>query len=425
MQQRRSRFGPRVVDAWVIAVVALPGIIEFLILTRAGGGALEGIGQPPLVNVLLGVVLTLVNAAALWWRRSRPLLVLAITLAVLVVAQVVARPYAGSFVVPYAAGYAVAAYGSRRTAIAGLAGVVVASALDFVVTNLANAGPTVVTPTAVLMVASWGIGRYVRVRRSYLDTLTAYTRQLEVDRDEKARRAVLEERRRIARELHDQVAHDLGIAALHTSAARRWLERDAERAAAAMESAETAVREALTTMPAILQALRVDEAASDLAPQPMLDNLDDVVAQVSGAGLKVDLRVEGERRRLDPAVELAAYRVVQEALTNTLKHANASGATVLLRFGADQLEVEVTDDGSGGSAVGDGSGLGLIGMKERVDVLRGTLVASPHDGGGFTVRATLPLARRERASGSEPAGGDQRERASGKGHGDDQGAAGR
>ena len=420
MQQRRPRFDPRVVDAWVIALVALPGIIEFLILTRSAAGPPAEVGQ---VNVVVGLLLTLVNAAALWWRRRHPLPVLAITLAVLVVAQVVARPYAGSFVIPYAAGYAVAAYGTRRTAIAGLAGVVVAAALDFVVTNIANAGPTVVTPTAVLMVASWGIGRYVRVRREYLDTLVAYTHQLEVDRDEKARRAVLEERRRIARELHDQVAHDLGIAALHTSAARRWLGRDSERAEQAMASAEHAVRGALTTMPAILQALRIDEATADLAPQPMLDNLDHVIAQVSGAGLAVDLRVEGERRRLDPAVELAAYRVVQEALTNTLKHANAASATVVLRFGTDRLEIEVTDDGSGGSATGDGSGLGLIGMKERVDVLGGTLVASPNDGGGFTVHATLPLAPGARASGSEPAGGDQWD--SGKEHGDDQGAAGR
>jgi signal transduction histidine kinase len=353
-------------------------------------------------------VLTVVHAGALWWRRSHPLLVVAVTVATMLVAPFAAG--SGSFVIPYAALYAVAAYGSRRAAIAGIAGAVVVSVLDLVFINDVN-GPLRVSPTAVLIVLSWGVGRYMRVRREYLDTLVAYTNQLEIDRDEKARRAVLEERRRIARELHDQVAHDLGIAALHTSAARRWLRRDAERAEAAMESAETAVRGALTTMPAILQALRVDEAAGDLAPQPMLDNLDEVIAQVSGAGLTVDLRVEGERRHLDPAVELAAYRVVQEALTNTLKHANASGSTVLLRFGADQLDVEVTDDGSG-SPAGDGSGLGLIGMKERVDVLGGTLVASPRDGGGFMVRATLPLSR-----------GDQWQ--SGKDRGDDQSAAGR
>jgi signal transduction histidine kinase len=401
--QRRPRFDPRAVDALVVAVVALPGIFEFVSLSRTAGSPSVDIRPPPLAVLLLGLMLTLVHAGALWWRRSRPLLVVAVTLAALVVGQGVV----GALVVPYAAVYAVAAYGSRRTAAIGLAGVAVAAALMAVV-NLVNDGGPPVSITAGFMVVSWGIGRYRSVRRDYVDTLTAYTHQLEVDRDEKARRAVLEERRRIARELHDQVAHDLGIAALHTSAARRWLSRDAERAEAAMASAENAVRGALTTMPAILQALRIDETASELAPQPMLDNLDQVIAQVSAAGLHVDLQVDGERRRLDPAVELAAYRIVQEALTNTLKHANAERAAVRLRFGAKQLEIEVTDDGSGGSAAG-GPGLGLIGMKERVDVLGGTLVASPDDSGGFVVRATLPLVRSER----------------GEEHGDNQGAAGR
>jgi signal transduction histidine kinase len=389
MHQRESRFDPRLVDAFVVAAVALPGIIQFLIVINVTA-------DPPAGRLAAGAALTLVNAGALWWRRSHPLPVLGIALGALVLGRALTGSDATTFVVPYAATYAVAAYGSRRVAAVGLVGMVTAAALDFVIANVAAEGATAVSPTAVFMVVSWGIGRYMRVRRDYLSTLVAYAHQLEVDRDEKARRAVLEERRRIARELHDQVAHDLGIAALHTSAARRWLGRDADRASEAMASAEDALRGALTTMPAILQALRVDETASDRAPQPMLDNIDQVIAQVSDAGLEVDLQVEGERRRLDPAVELAAYRIVQEALTNTLKHARAQRSTVRLGFAADRLDIKVTDDGTGASAPSGGAGLGLIGMRERVDVLGGSLVASPENGGGFMVHATLPLAHPDR-----------------------------
>ena len=400
MQQRAPRFDPRLIDALVVAAVALPGIIGLVLFVRVTGA---GPGAIPVA----GATLMLVQAGVLWWRRRHPLLVLAVTLATLVIGRVLvgvdadellSRETIESFLGPYAAAYAVAAYGSRRAAVVGLAGVVATAALDFVVTSASSTVPTVLSPIGPLMTVMWGIGRYVRVRRDYLNTLVAYADQLEVERDAKARRAVLEERRRIARELHDQVAHHLGIAALHTSAARRWLGRDVDRAGAAMASAEDAVRGALTTMPVILQALRVDETAGDLAPQPTVNDLAQLTAQVSEAGLDVELRVEGERRQLEPAVELAAYRIVQEALTNTLKHAGASRSTVLLRFADDRLEIEVVDDGSGGSAQGgDGGGLGLAGMRERVDVLGGELVASPQDGGGFLVRASLPVEGREGA----------------------------
>jgi signal transduction histidine kinase len=243
---------------------------------------------------------------------------------------------------------------------------------------------------------AWGLGRYVRVRRDYIATLVAYAHQLEVDRDEKARRAVLDERRRIARELHDQVAHHLGIAALQTAAARRWLDRDAERAGAAMLSAEEAVRVALTTMPVILEALRTDNAAVDLAPQPTLRDVQDLITRVTDAGLPVELRVEGERRGLSPAIELTAYRIVQEALTNILKHAGPTRSTVRLVFAADRLEIEVADDGAGASTSGGNTGgLGLVGMRERVGLLGGTLAVGPRSTGGFTVRAVLPLANPE------------------------------
>jgi signal transduction histidine kinase len=386
--QQRPRFDPRVVDALLVAAVLLPGGIGLAVLVRTDATA-------P-VALVPWVALLTAQAAVLWWRRTHALAVLVATLLLLLVGQALGDTNASSHVGPYAAAYAVAVYGRRRDNIAGLVAVGVAAAAETAilafVPTAAPARAVLVSPAIMLLALLWGLGSYVRVRRDYVGTLVAYAQQLEVDRDEKARRAVLEERRRIARELHDQVAHHLGIAALQTGAARRWLDRDPQRAGTAMASAEDAVRVALTTMPVILQALRADDAAVDLAPQPTLRDLENLAARVGDAGLPVDLRIDGDRRQLNPAVELTAYRIVQEALTNTIKHAAAARATVHLRFGADQLEVEVTDDGpEAPRPAGDGPGLGLVGMRERVDVLGGTLAAGPRDGGGFTVRALLPL----------------------------------
>ncbi len=403
MDQRAPRFPPRLVDALVVAAVGLPGVLGLV----AAMAVVPAVPPPvPVATVLLLVF----QAAVLWWRRRRPAEVFAATLMALLAAQALGDGTATSFLGPHAAAYALGAYGRRRTAILGLGGLAVAAVAELAVVTIpptaAQTGAILFGPTGATIAVLWGVGRYVGMRRDYVDTVVAYAAQLEVDRDEKARRAVLEERRRIAQELHDQVAHHLGIAALHTSAARRWLGRDRDRAAHALASAEDAVRGALTTMPAILRALRVDDASDDMAPQPGLDGLDRLIAQVSQTGLAVELRVEGDRRAVGPPVELAAYRIVQEALTNTLKHTDARRSTVVLRFAPDQLVVQVTDDGSGTVAERrDGAGLGLIGMRERVDVLGGALVASPRDGGGFEVRATLPLAERKEHGGDPGAAG--------------------
>ena len=394
MDQRAPRLHPRIVDALVVALAALPGVIGVHLLAMAV--------PDDVINPLVAAVLVALQAGVLWWRRRWPLAVLLATLAVLALSRPFLGESADTFVGPFAAAYAVAVYGRGRAPAAGLAAVAVVAVADTVVANLATTGATLLDPIGLLIAAAWGVGRYVRVRRDHLDTLVAYARQLEIDRDERAHRAVLDERRRIARELHDQVAHHLGIAALHTAAARRWLGRDGARARAAMTSAEDAVRGALTTMPVILQALRADDATADLAPQPTLDDLDRLVAHVADAGPRVELRAEGDRARLDPAVELAAYRVVQEALTNTLRHADATHARVLLRWTPERLEVEVTDDGAGATAPGDGAGLGLVGMRERVEVLGGVLDVGRRDGGRFAVRAALPLAAPRRAAAMPP-----------------------
>ena len=394
MLERPRRFPPRIVDAAVVAGVAIVGLFGLV-------GPVLFSGADPGRITFAAVTVVVACAAPLWWRRTQPLPVLTATLVVVLVAQALADPNAPSLVGVPAAAYAVGVYAPRRRAWLGLAIVAAATAVDVAIVELTHAAGE---PSRILMgpfgaftIAAWLLGRYVAVRRAYLDTLVAYSRQLEKDRDEQARQAVRAERRRIARDLHDQVAHHLGVVSLQTGAARRWLERDAGRAAVALASAQEAARAALETMPAILHALRADDATDELEPQARLDGLADLVRRLSSDEVTVDLRIDGSRRPLPSALEVTGYRLIQEALTNVVKHAGPASVIVAVRYGADHLDIEVTDDGYGMAATSTvtpsakGSRLGLVGMQERVELLGGTFTAGPRSGGGFRVHATLPL----------------------------------
>jgi signal transduction histidine kinase len=374
------------VDGLVVVLVGAAGMVGLVVSVLAA---------EPAAAPVLSLLLVLLQAGALWWRRRQPLVVLVVTLLALLVAQAIGDINAASLLGPHAAAYAVAVYADRTRALTGVAVVTVAAALDgLVVTWLAGDlpyGPVLLGPTGAFVLIAWGVGRYVHVRRAYLDAVLAYTHQLEQDRHEHLQRAVREERRRIARDLHDQVAHHLGVISLQTSAARRWLGRDQARTATALASAEQASRTALETMPAILQALRSDDGEAGLAPQPTLADVDQLVDQLCAAGIAVDLDVDGNPRPLHPTVELTAYRVIQESLTNVTKHAGPASVTVRLRYGRGRFEVDVEDDGHGSAAdPSGGAGLGLVGMRERVHLLGGELVTGPRDGGGFRVHASLP-----------------------------------
>jgi signal transduction histidine kinase len=386
MHARRPGWDARSVDGLVVVLVGVAGLVGLVVSTLAAGP-----GAVPVLSLLLVVL----QAGALWWRRRRPLLVLIVTLGALLLAQAIGDVNAASFLGPHAAAYAVAAYADRTGALVGVAVVIIAAALDgAVVTWLVDDlpfGPVLLGPTGVFVLIAWGVGRYVQVRRAYLDAVLAYTHQLEQDRDEHLQRAVREERRRIARDLHDQVAHHLGVISLQTSAARRWLGRDQARTASALASAEQASRTALETMPTILQALRSDDREAGRDPQPTLADVDQLIDQVRATGMAIDLELEGNPHPLHPAVELTAYRVIQESLTNVTKHAGPASVTVRLRYGGCRLELDVEDDGHGSAAdPGEGAGLGLVGMRERVHLLDGELVTGPRDGGGFRVHASLP-----------------------------------
>ncbi len=242
----------------------------------------------------------------------------------------------------------------------------------------------------VLFAIAWLAGFALRERAVQAEAAERRAAQAEREREESARRAVFEERVRIARELHDVVAHHVSTMGVQAGAARVVVDRDPARAKEALSAIELSSRQAVAELHRLLGFLRQAGDRDDRAPQPGLSQLPRLAASMGDSDLAVAVSVEGEARPLPPTVDVSAYRIVQEALTNTLKHSAASRADVHLRYWPDELEVEVVDDGRPGGAAADGpGGLGLIGMRERVALHGGQLSAGPAATGGFAVKARL------------------------------------
>jgi signal transduction histidine kinase len=239
------------------------------------------------------------------------------------------------------------------------------------------------------LTGSWVVGVIIRGRRLRTAELEQLTAELARQRDLQAQAAVAVERGRIARELHDVVAHNVSMMVVQAGAADRVLEGEQPDVRAALGAIAGTGRETIDEMRLLLGVLRSDDGLA-LAPQPGLGDLDQLVRNVAKAGLHVDLRVEGRPAALPPGVDLSAYRIVQEALTNVIKHAGPASAEVIVRYGADRIEVEVRDDGRQ-PAGGTSGGNGLIGMRERVAMLGGELQTGVRRSGGFAVLARLPI----------------------------------
>jgi signal transduction histidine kinase len=246
-------------------------------------------------------------------------------------------------------------------------------------------------PTTVIFAILWTIAFALSRKFQEADEAKERASRAEREREERARTAVTEERARIARELHDVVGHSVSVMTVQASAVRRLLRPDQEREREALLIVEQTGREALAEMRRMVGVLRRPEEAPALAPQPSLDHLDRLVEQARDAGLPVELRIEGEPVQLPAGLDLTAYRLVQEGLTNALRHARAEQAQVFVRYGDDDIEVTVIDDGQGGSPDGVSGGHGLVGMRERVSVYGGELDAGPRPDGGYRLRAKLPL----------------------------------
>lgn len=252
-----------------------------------------------------------------------------------------------------------------------------------------------VVPAWFILAGIWAFGRWMRRRaRESLD-LTERAEAAERDLQEQAARAVAEERARIARELHDLVAHSMGVIVIQAQGAQRAIDTAPEQARAALVSIEAAGRNGMAEMRRLLGLLTTTEEEAGTTPQPTLKEVPALVARVQEAGLPVDLTIEGTVRSLPPGVELTGYRVVQEAMTNVLKHAGSSAVEVHIDYQADCLDIEVRDRGPQGEGVGvaaDRGGHGLVGMRERVGLYGGTLRAGWRpDGQGFAVHARLPV----------------------------------
>jgi signal transduction histidine kinase len=238
------------------------------------------------------------------------------------------------------------------------------------------------------MTVAWGVGLLIRYPVARAQSAEQHAARLEQDQAEASRRAVFEERRRIARELHDVVAHSVSVMTVQAGAVRRVLREDQDRERDALMAVERTGRDAMAEMRRVVGLLREEGEAAPLAPQPGLGTLEALLGTVRAAGLDVEYVVEGERRTLPPGLDLAAFRVVQEALTNALRHARPTHASVRLRYAPDALRIEVANDGVNGGPVGRGHG--STGMRERVALYGGTVDSGPRDG-GYLVAATLPI----------------------------------
>ena len=346
---------------------------------------------PIWANVLVAVAL----GAALLPRRRHPVPAGYAFLALLLFSSAALTPpedltlaLFGLLLFPYAIG----AYASAEVAAAWLPAcfaviLMVTSAHDSALTFADLAFPAMIAASSLLA------GRAAGGRAELAAELHEAGLRAEEEREGEARRAVAAERRRIAREMHDVVAHSISVMVVQAGGARRILERDPERAEAAAAEIERTGREALLEMRRLLGVLRTPDQTGQRAPAPSFDDLNALIGRARAAGLPVELVVKGVPRPLPPGMDLAAYRVVQEALTNALQHAPGARTTVTVGWRADALELHVADRGPGPAPGEPGAapGQGLIGMRERVALYGGELRTGPRRGGGFEVHVRLPL----------------------------------
>jgi signal transduction histidine kinase len=330
------------------------------------------------------VALSVAEALPLLVRRRFPVAVVA-----LVTAVALAMIAAGVWVDPLQLGVALYTLTSvreqRAQRVVGIAAIVAVAIAVLTAGRLEfGAGAARV----VFLIAAALLGDSIGSRRAYVREIEEKAERLERERESEARRAAAEEQARIARELHDIVAHALSVIIVQAGAADDAFEADPARAREPIRAIDSAARAALADLRRVLGILQ-DQA--EYEPQPGLDQLDRLVDQVRATGLRVSLEIEGSPRPLSAAVELSAFRIVQEALTNSLKHAAAEQVRVRIRYG-DRLELEIRDDGVGQeNAAGGAAGNGLIGMRERVALLGGALAAGATPGGGYRVAAEIPI----------------------------------
>lgn len=390
---------PTGVDSfWAVFLLGLSGMTIVVGDVGRGGGSGERIAIVPVVIGLCVVV-------ALRRRAPEKMLLLAIAMGV---AQLVfgVRPTVANFAMLVIT-FTVATVGERWASRLALACSLCAATLSQLRWPNEDVEPRSWAQTVFLVVVltvpfvlAWVLGDSMRTRRAYFDELEERAARLEREREAQSKVAVAAERARIARELHDVVAHNVSVMVVQADGAAYVMDAAPDQARQALETISSTGRQALAEMRRLLGVLRTGDTqeSGEYVPQPDVEQIEDLIDQVRAAGLAVDFKVEGTPRPLPSGVELTAYRIVQEALTNTRKHGGPNaGASVRLVYFDDGLGLLVEDDGRGAAhelyedGGADGAGHGMIGMRERVGMVGGTLDAGPRPGGGFRISALLPL----------------------------------
>jgi signal transduction histidine kinase len=378
---RAQRAGD-VLLAAVLTVAALVDLFTGAIVSWGGRGP----GQ---------LVAAVLSTLPLVWRVRQPVLVALTISTASGVLVILAAPHQASFepfVAIIVAAYSLGAHAPGRRGVQGL-GLMFATGLplSIVASTRGEKGGDLI-PAIVWIIGAWTIGRIILGRRLRTIELEVLTSELEGQRELQAQAAVAVERARIARELHDVIAHNVSMIVVQAGAAARVLEGDHRDVRAALAAIEGTGRETVDEMRRLIGIVRSDDGLA-LAPQPTLADVERLVANVREAGLPVELRVEGLPVPLPPGIDLSAYRIVQEALSNAARYAPGSSVRVRIRYDEEQLLVSVIDDGASGTVVSEpGGGHGLIGMRERVTMLGGSLSTGPAEGVGFAVEAELPYA---------------------------------
>ena len=378
------------IDRWGDAALALAfAAWAQLDLWGRAPATMQVVGGRGVLSVLL-LLVTLPLAV----RRRRPAATLLTSAGALVVAALLVSHSQGIpvevFLALLLAFYSVGAHcDDRRSVLVGGAAVAAIAAADLARPGTFSASGT--RPGAWLAFAiAWLVGRDLRRRRQRVVDLEDRAAQLEREREEQARLAVAEERGRIARELHDVIAHCVSVIVVQAQAGPHLMD-DPQRLRGVFHAIESSGRDALVELRRLLGILRSEDEQLAIGPQPGLGSLQSLIEQMRTSGLPIELRIEGEPVHLPAGIDLSAYRIVQEALTNVVKHAGDAAAEVAIRYEAHALELDVVDDGRGRAMSLNGSGHGLIGMRERVALYGGTLKTGKRDSGGYAVRARLPF----------------------------------
>ncbi len=376
---------PRADVALALGLFALKEAFVFTGTLMSGGSSL--------LDVVSAAVLTLPLA----WRRRAPLAVAAIVAAAIAVDDLVAGWDSAviSFDCSIIAAYSAGAHARQRHAAIALAALLAANLVDALGAPGNRAG-NLALGIVVFSLVPWLVGQALRRERSRTAQLRELATQLEAEREKRTLDAVAAERGRIARELHDSIAHAISVIAVQADAASKLLRRDPDRARQPLETIQATARAALAEMRQTVGVLRDTGERAPLGPQRGVIDLERLVQEVERSGLPVTLTLTGGVRPLPATLDLAVYRIVQEGLTNVRKHAGPAQARVTINYEPDSLEVVIADDGHLTAPPSDGGGHGLVGVGERVTLLGGELKAAPAADGGFVLQARLPLGSQQR-----------------------------